>query len=128
MIEPIKSLSVDVVPQAIVSLPVQRVVGERTKISSGHDDFDFFEGAFFKLDHKIEIAVRHYRGHPKDTTTIYIDRRAADIELITQLVRQILSEFRVPLTALQWERAADLAASQSASPHSRRIGDAWEAS
>jgi hypothetical protein len=104
MIEPIRNLSVDVVPQAIISLPVQKIVGERADISSGFDDFDYFEGASFKLDNKIEIAVRHYRGHPQDTTTIYIDRSEADVEQITQLIRKILSEFRVPLTALRWER------------------------
>jgi hypothetical protein len=107
MIEPIKSLSVDVVPQAIIGLPVEKIVGERAVIKSGHDDFDFFEGAFFKLDHQVEIAVRHYRGHPKDTTTIYIDRREVDVEKITQLIRKILGEFRVPLAALQWERRDD---------------------
>jgi hypothetical protein len=104
MIEPIKSLSVDVVPQAIVSVPVQKIIGRRAQISSGFDDFDSFEGASFKLDDRIEIAIRHYRGHPKDTTTIYIDRRESDVEQITQLIRKILVEFRVPLTALQWER------------------------
>ena len=105
MIEPIRSLSVDVVPQAVVNLPVQQVVGKQ--ISSGQDDFDFFEGAFFKLDHEIEIAVRHYRGHPKNTTTIYIDRREADVETITRLIRKILHELHVPVAALKWERRND---------------------
>jgi hypothetical protein len=103
MIEPIRSLSVDVVPQAIIGLPVQEVVGKGAMIT-GYDDFDFFEGAFFKLNHEIEIAVRHYRGHPKDTTTIYIDRRKADVETITRLIRMILKEFHVSEKALQWER------------------------
>lgn len=106
MIEPIRSLSVDVVPQAIIGLPVQKIVGE-DQISTGEDDLDSFEGALFKLDREIEIAVRHYRGHPKDTTTIYIDRREADVETITRLIRKILHEFRVPITALQWERRND---------------------
>jgi hypothetical protein len=104
MIEPIKSLSVDVVPQAIVGLPVQKIIGHRADISGGYDDFDYFEGASFKLDRKIEIAVRHYRGHPQGTTTIYIDRRAADIDLISSLIRRILDEFHVPREALRWER------------------------
>lgn len=104
MIEPIRSLSVDVVPQAIIGLPVNEIVGRRADISSGSDDLDKFEGASFKIDNKIEIAVRHYQGHPKDTTTIYIDRRQSNVEQITQLIRQILNEFEIPLTALQWER------------------------
>jgi hypothetical protein len=102
MIEPIGSLSVDVVPQAIVALPVGKIVGRR--VSSGSDDFDYFEGASFKLDNKIEIAVRHYRGHPENTSTIYIDRRLSNVEHITSLIRKILEEFHVPLEALQWER------------------------
>jgi hypothetical protein len=81
-------------------------LGKRATIT-GHDDFDFFEGAFFKLDHEIEIALRHYRGHPKDTTTIYIDRSKGDIETITRLIRIILEEFHVPEKALRWERRND---------------------
>ena len=105
MIEPISSLSVDVVPQAIIALPIQEIVG--AQISRGYDDFDSFEGASFRLDREIEIAVRHYHGHPKNTSTIYIDRREADVETITRLIRKILHEFDVPITALQWERRND---------------------
>lgn len=104
MIEPIRNLSVDVVPQAIVNLPVEMIVGQKANISIGYDEFDLFTGATFKLDHKIEIAVRHYQGHPKDTTTIYIDSREANVERITELVHQILRELHVPPEALQWER------------------------
>jgi hypothetical protein len=107
MIEQIRSLSVDVVPQAVVSLPLKTIIGKRADISKGYDDLDFFEGAFFKLDHEIEIAVRHYRGHPENTTTIYIDRREDDVERITKLVLQIMREFQVPPTALQWQRRDD---------------------
>ena len=104
MIEPIRSLSVDVVPQAIIGLPIAKVIGHRADISSGNDDF---EGASFKLDNTIEIAVRHYRGHPANTATLYIDRSARDIEQITMLIRRVLSEFNIPDTALTWERRID---------------------
>jgi hypothetical protein len=103
-IEPISSLSVDVVPQAIISLPVEQFVGKRGDVHSESDDLDTFEGASFKIDNSIEIAVRHYQGHPKDTSTIYIDRRQGNVEQITQLIRQILNAFDIPLSALQWER------------------------
>lgn len=105
MIEPIGSLSVDVLPQAIVGLPVREIVtGE---LSSGNDDLDYFEGASFRLDNRIEIAVRHYRGHPANTSTIYIDRRENNVEQITWLIRRILDELRIPREALQWERRND---------------------
>lgn len=104
MIQPIKRLTVDVVPQAIVALPVQKIVGNRGDVSEGVDDLDYFEGASFKLDNDVEIAVRHYRGHPKDTATIYIDGRESDVEHITGLIRKILDEFHVPPAALKWQR------------------------
>jgi hypothetical protein len=107
MIEPIRSLSVDVLPQAIVNLSVEEIVGKRANVSLGFDELDSFKGAAFRLDDKIEIAVRHYKGHPKDTTTIYIDSREADVERITELVHQILRELHVPAAALQWERRDD---------------------
>jgi hypothetical protein len=94
----------EVVPPAVVGLPVEKIIGWRADISRGTDDLDYFEGASFKLDDKIEIAVRHYRGHPKDTTTIYIDRRENDVEHITQLIRRIFDELRIPLAALPRER------------------------
>jgi hypothetical protein len=103
MLEPIRKLSVDVVPQAIVDLPVEQIVG-KAAISEGYDDLDFFEGAAFRFDHQIEIAVRHYRGHPKGTTTIYIDSREADVARVTELVHRILLELHVPPTALRWQR------------------------
>ncbi|WP_316227654.1 MULTISPECIES: hypothetical protein [unclassified Bradyrhizobium] len=104
MIEPIRSLSVDVVPQAILALPIHKVIGKRADISRGIDDLDYFEGASFKLDDKVEIAVRHYHGHPEDTATIYIDSRENDIEHITQIILRILKELHVPPTALKWQR------------------------
>jgi len=107
MIEPIRSLSVEVVPQAVISLPVEKIVGRRADITRGVDDLDSFEGASFKLNREIEIAIRHYKGHPKNTATIYIDHREANIERITQLVLQIMQEFHLPKAALQWQRRDD---------------------
>jgi hypothetical protein len=104
MIQPIRDLSVEVVPQAIVDLPVGQIVGPWSDINNGNDDLDYFEGASFRLDNEVEIAVRHYRGHPENTSTIYIDRRESDVEHITRLIRKILGELHVPLGALRWER------------------------
>lgn len=104
MIEPIKRLSVDVIPQAIVGLPVGKIAQRWEHFSEGSDDLDFYEGASFRLDNKIEIAVRHYRGHPSDTTTIYIDCRERDVEHITRLIRKIMKELRIPEETLRWER------------------------
>lgn len=107
MIKPIRELSVEVVPQAIVGLSVSKVVGKFAQISEGRDELDLFEGASFKLDDEIELAVRHYRAHPKNTSTIYIDRKQKSVKEITKLIRKILKEFGVSPTNLKWERKRD---------------------
>lgn len=107
MLEPIRNLSVEVVPQAVLNLPVAQVVKNFAKIHAGHDDLDEFEGASFKLDNKIEISVRHYNGHPKDTSTIYIDRSVDKLDSITKVIRQILNELDVMERYLTWERRDD---------------------
>ena len=88
MLRPIQSLSVDVIPQAVIALPVSKILGPKVEISKGNDDLDVYEGASFKLDNEIEIAVRHYLGHPKDTSTIYIDYRHRDVSEITNLIKR----------------------------------------
>jgi hypothetical protein len=107
MLEPIKDLSVEVVPQAILNLPVAKVVKNLATIQSGYDELDRFEGASFKLDNKVEISVRHYNGHPKNTSTIYIDRSVDGLDSITKLIRQILNELDVMEQYLTWERKDD---------------------
>ncbi len=105
MIEPVKSADVEFAPQAIVGLPVSATLARfQSFVTHGHDDLDEYDGADFILDKKYLIAVRHYRGHPKGTTTIYVDRRQNDIEKITIMVHQILRELDIPQKALQWER------------------------
>jgi hypothetical protein len=107
VLQPILELSVDVSPQAVINMPLKRLIGSKSDIIKGHDDLDDFESASFKLNNGLQISVRHYRGHPKDTSTIYIDRKIKDIEEITRLVREILAEFRIPVSSIDWERKLD---------------------
>ncbi len=104
MIKPIASLSVEVIPQAIVKRPIREIIGGRADLVMDSDDLDDFEGASFKLGN-LEIAVRHYRGFPEDRATIYIDEKIRKVEVITSLVREILGEFGLTDEALEWERA-----------------------
>jgi hypothetical protein len=107
MIYPITNLSVEVIPQAIINRPVAEVVGNRSQVVNDTDDLDSFEGASFKLDSNLEIAVRHYQGYPKNTSTIYIDQKINKVEEISALIRKILKEFGLSEDALSWERAND---------------------
>jgi hypothetical protein len=107
MIYAIAHLSVEVVPQAIINHSVSAVVGNRAEVKKAADDLDTFEGAFFKLDSNLEIAVSHYAGYPDNTATIYIDRKIENVEEISRLVRKILGEFGLTAADLRWERADD---------------------
>jgi hypothetical protein len=107
MIQPIPNLTVEVTPQAIINRPVSEVVGDRSKIVHDHDDLDTFEGASFKLDSQLEIAVRRYSGYPENTATIYIDEKIKDLGEITRLIRKILKEFDLSEDSLRWERIDD---------------------
>ena len=49
MIKPIASLSVEVIPQAIVKRPIREIIGGRADLVMDSDDLDDFEGASFKL-------------------------------------------------------------------------------
>jgi hypothetical protein len=102
---PIRSLSVEVIPQAIIGLPIHEVVGKW--LDKGYDDLDYFMGASFRFDDEVEIAVRHYQGYPEGTSTIYIDSKVKNVEVISGLVRRILDNLKIPTSALQWERAND---------------------
>jgi hypothetical protein len=91
-----------------VALPVDAALARfKDFVMRGYDDLDEYDGADFILDKKYFIAVRHYRGHSNETTTIYIDRKQSDIDMITHVIHQIhqtLTELDIPPMALQWER------------------------
>jgi hypothetical protein len=105
MMKPIASLSVEVIPQAIINRSVLEVIGQYSDVVKDKDDFDVFEGASFKLDSNLEIAVRHYQGYPENTATIYIDQKVRDVGEISVLIRKILREFGLTDAVLSWERA-----------------------
>jgi len=92
------------VPQAIIGWSVAEVVGNKAPVIEGYDDLDSYVGASFKLDDAHEISVRRYRGYPPDTATIYMDPKISDVEEITSLIRKILAELNIPISALRWER------------------------
>lgn len=107
MIRSIPDLTVDVIPQAVVDMPLADILRNLADITEGEDDLDRFEGASFKLDDQIEIALRHYAGYPANTSTIYIDRRIQNVDDISRLIRAILGAFGVDEHRLSWERADD---------------------
>jgi hypothetical protein len=98
----------DMLPQAVVNLPVsyfaERFGGHLEK---GHDELDYFEGTGFVLDGILPFAMKHYRGHPGGTSTIYLPFSIQRVEMISDIVGRIASAMGFPTGAIIWQRADD---------------------
>jgi hypothetical protein len=73
----------DLVPQAILREDLRRLA-RRTglKLEEGSDDLDEFVGAYLQVG-ALPVAIKHYRGHPKGTSTIYLPSEVSDVSEIT---------------------------------------------
>jgi hypothetical protein len=94
----------DMIPHAIIGKPVSYFEKQGIHFVHDHDALDVFEGAGFFLD-GLKFALRHYRGYPADTTTVYLPRSFGfDVDKITITVRHILAALDLSLDTLRWER------------------------
>jgi hypothetical protein len=93
------------VPQAIVALPIDEIVKQfGWDVEKGHDDLDDYFGAAAWLDGVHPFTVMHYRGHPEDTSTIYLPFNIREAEKITHLINRIASELKLPAKKITWQR------------------------
>jgi hypothetical protein len=97
---------IELVPHAIIKRPISDFDGRfGIRLVKDRDDLDAFEGAELLLNGKLRFALRHYRGYPPDTTTIYLSREFDDVQEITRIVGKILRELELPSSDLSWQRA-----------------------
>jgi hypothetical protein len=103
----IRELSkLDLIPQAIIKKPISYFDGRfGIRLIRDHDDLDQYEGAALSLDGELRFALKHYRGYPPDTTTIYLSCEFSDVQEITEIVTKILRELELPSSTLSWQRA-----------------------
>ncbi len=93
----------DLYPQAIVEEPIS-YFSSRLKFEEAADDLDEFLGAAFVINEKYVGALKHYRGRPRDETTIYLPSTITGLAEITAIIRVILEELNINVGALKWER------------------------
>ena len=109
MLEPIETTElcdIELVPQAIIKRPISYFDGRfGIHVVSDHDDLDTYQGAALLLNRQLRFALRHYRGYPSDTTTIYLSRELSDLNEITGIVEKILRELELPASAISWQRS-----------------------
>jgi hypothetical protein len=92
------------VPQAIIAETVHELAKRfGSDVENGHDDLDAYQGAAAWLD-EFPFAVMHYRGHPTDTSTIYLPLDIADVDKITDIVSRIASELKLSSKSITWQR------------------------
>jgi hypothetical protein len=107
-VSPKQLASVDLVPQAIIGKPTSYFEDYlHVEFAGGDDDLDAYEGAVFVLNNETVFALRHYSGHPKDTTTVYLPRKYQDVNTISKIVERLVDELRIDRKDVVWQRADD---------------------
>jgi len=98
----------DLLPQAVIARSPSYLADMlHLQIAEGADDLDYYEGLNLILD-GIPVAVRHYRGHPSNTSTIYIPAIFKDVSEITKLISMILLKLQIGREEVIWQRADDI--------------------
>lgn len=94
------------IPQAIFAQPVVFFENRHAiHFVEGHDDLDSYLGALLSLNDSLPFALRHYPGHPANTTTLYLAKEISGIEEISRIVEAIAKELGIPRDGIQWQRS-----------------------
>ncbi len=93
--------NVDMVPHAIFGRPIQYFTLDYRE---AHDDLDVFKFAAFVLNNDCHFSLRHYRGHPKQTVTVYLEYQLTELPELESIIDAIIKGFKMPETAVRWRR------------------------
>ena len=95
------------VPQAIIAEPVYELAKRfGSTVENGYDDLDEYQGAAAWLD-SLPFTVMQYKGHPRNTSTIYLPFDIREVDEITKIISRITSELKVPPKLVRWQRKDD---------------------
>lgn len=98
----------DMRPQAILRRPVSDLASQlREPLFEGADDLDLYQGIALQLNGETQFALKHYKGHPAGTTTVYLSSQISEIETITRLVARIADELHLSNQDVLWQRKDD---------------------
>jgi|HubBroStandDraft_2_1064218.scaffolds.fasta_scaffold13377_5 hypothetical protein len=92
---------VDMVPHAVFGRPIQYFT---LNYHESHDDLDVFTYAAFAINNDCHFCLRHYRGHPRQTVSLYLEYDFANANRIPSAIQFIVSGFHMPSKAVQWRR------------------------
>ena len=89
---------VDMVPQAIFGRPIQYFTLD---YHEAQDDLDEFTCATFSMNNDCHFCLRHYRGHPQKTVTLFVE---ASVTRLNSVIPRVIRGFHMPTTAVRWQR------------------------
>jgi len=93
--------NVDMVPHAIFGRPIQYFTLDYLE---AHDDLDVFKYAAFALNNECHFCLRHYRGHPIQTVTVFLEYDLGEAPEVGSILSAIVDGFHMPSTAIRWKR------------------------
>lgn len=97
----------DFIPHAIINEGIKKLSARcGARVISAHDDLDRFQGSLVYVG-STTVALKHYAGHPKGTTTIYFSSDIAGREPIARQLDATLAALRVPANKVRWRRCAN---------------------
>ncbi len=95
-------------PQAIVGQPISRACRVlHADVEHGTDDFDEFEGVGLMFEPGLPVSLKHYRGHPDGTFTIYLPYDVRDEARISGIVATVMRALDISADDLLWQRSDD---------------------
>lgn len=97
-------LESDVIPQAIFWRPL---IYFTTAIREDEDNLDRYEGASFSVDNQLGFDLRHYRGHPAQTVTLYFAFTLQKEDEIGAAINSVVQIMAIPEPAVAWKRGWD---------------------
>jgi hypothetical protein len=97
-------LESDVIPQAIFWRPL---VYFSNSVRENEDNLDIYRGTSFSIDNRLSFDLRHYRGHPVHTVTLYLAFSLQGEEEIVAAVDTVVQIMAIPEPAVAWKRGWD---------------------
>lgn len=100
----------DYVPQAIVARSTFDLAAPfGAEIVRDHDDLDLYDGVAFALDDDergavLPFTIRHYRGHPEGTATIYLPQAIRGSDEIASALQRIAEGLHIAPAEFVWRR------------------------
>lgn len=99
--------SVELVPQAIVSVDAETALAAHAPLDRDCDGLDHYVGATFRDADGLQVAVRTYAGFPPGSAQVYLDDTMRDVDAIRERVGRVCDALGIDRARIAWRRGDD---------------------